>query len=245
MTRCTKSAQKPKRNRKLRPLWLHAAGVPGVLFLCSLTVLILLPLALVLLFSVVNPPTTPTMWSEARRLGGVEHEWVSFEGIAPVMARTVVAAEDANFCLHWGFDVDAIRAAINAGATRGASTISQQTVKNVFLWQDRSWIRKALETAITPVVEAVWSKQRILEVYLNIAELDEGVFGVDAAADHYFGLAPDALSARQAALLAAVLPDPKNRSARNPSTFVARRADAVMDGAAMIRADGRNACFED
>ncbi len=130
------------------------------------------------------------------------------------MARSVVAAEDANFCLHWGFDMAAIRKAIDEGGNRGASTISQQVVKNVFLWHGRSWLRKAMEAAITPVVELVWSKRRILEVYLNVAEFDTGVFGVQAAAQHYFGVSAADLSAVQAARLAAVLPDPKGRDAR-------------------------------
>ncbi len=202
-------------------------------------------LALILLFSVLNPPITHTIWSEFRRLGHVERDWVPLRDVAPVMARSAVAAEDANFCQHWGFDIIAIRTALEDGSGRGASTLSQQVVKNVFLWQGRSWIRKALETMITPVVEAVWSKRRIIEVYLNIAEFDEGVFGVDAAARHYFGLGPDALSPVQAARLAAVLPAPKTRSASNPSAFVRQRAAAILDGAATIDADGRAACFED
>lgn len=217
----------------------------GFLLLRSTTILIVTVMALVLIYSRINPPMTHTIWSEQRRLGGVDREWVPMEGIAPVMARSVVAAEDANFCLHWGFDVEAIRAAMEEGALRGGSTISQQVVKNVFLWQGRSWIRKALETAITPAVEAIWSKRRILEVYLNVAEMDEGVFGVEAASRHYFGVGPDELSARQAALLAAVLPAPKSRSAAKPTARLNRRAGSIMDGAATIRADGRAACFED
>ena len=202
-------------------------------------------LVLVLLFAVVNPPTTITMLSEGWRLGGVEQDWVAMDEIAPVMARSAVAAEDADFCLHWGFDVAAIRAALADGGKRGGSTISQQVVKNVFLWQGRSWPRKALEALITPLVELVWSKRRILEVYLNVAEMGEGVFGVKAAAEAHFGVAPEALSARQAALLAAVLPAPRTRSASQPSKQVRRRAASIMDGAETIRADGRAACFED
>ena len=198
----------------------------------------------VLLFAVVNPPTTFTMLSEGRRLGGVEQEWARWDEIAPVMARSVVAAEDANYCLHWGFDMRAIRAAMEEGSNRGASTLSQQVVKNVFLWQGRSWPRKALEAIITPVVETVWTKRRILEVYLNVAEFDEGVFGVKAAAANAFQVEPSALTATQAARLAAVLPDPKGRDAANPGNFTRRRAASIVDGASTIRADGRAACFE-
>ncbi|WP_369956525.1 monofunctional biosynthetic peptidoglycan transglycosylase [Sedimentitalea sp. XS_ASV28] len=215
------------------------------LVLRAALVVIAVILFLVVLFAFVNPPTTQTMWSEGRRLGQpVRQNWVPIEDIAPVMARSAVAAEDANFCLHWGFDVAAIRAAISEGSTRGGSTITQQVVKNVFLWQDRNWLRKALEAAITPAVEAIWSKKRILEVYLNIAEMDEGVFGVGAAAAHYFNVDPAKLTATQSARLAAVLPSPKTRSAGKPSAGLRRRAAQIADGAATIRADGRVRCFE-
>nr|WP_093424486.1 monofunctional biosynthetic peptidoglycan transglycosylase [Tranquillimonas alkanivorans] len=213
--------------------WL-ARGLVGVVALVVLWVF---------LYAVVNPPTTPYMIAEARRLDGVDREWVPIKDIAPEMRRAAVAAEDANFCLHWGFDMGAIRAALDDGAVRGASTISQQTVKNVYLWQGRSWPRKALEALLTPLVEAAWTKERILEVYLNVAEFGEGIFGVDAAALHYFGETASGLSAGQASLLAAILPDPKGRSAAQPSDFVQRRARAIRDGAATIRADGRADCF--
>lgn len=204
----------------------------------------MLMLFAVLFYSVVNPPTTPYIVSESRRLGGVDRTWVSIEEVSSFMPRSVVAAEDANFCDHWGFDVKAIRAALMEGSGRGASTISQQVVKNVYLWQGRSWTRKALEAMLTPLVEAIWTKQRILEVYLNIAEFDEGVFGVEAAARHYFGVGPEDLSATQAARLAAILPDPKRRSASRPSKLVRKRTKAIISGAATIRADGRSSCFD-
>lgn len=198
----------------------------------------------VLLYAVVNPPTTIYMWQEGRRLGGVEQVWVPADAMAPVLLRSAVAAEDANFCRHWGFDMAAIRLAVAEGGNRGASTISQQVVKNVFLWHGRNWARKALEGAITPAVELVWTKRRILEVYLNVAEFGEGVFGAEAAAQHYFGVSAADLSAVQAARLAAILPDPKGRDAANPSQFVRNRAAAIRDGAETIRLDGRADCFE-
>lgn len=230
---------KGKAARRLRPVaflrrWALRVGLGVLVFV----------LMAVMLFRVIDPPTTHTIWTEARRLGHVEQQWVDVDRIAPVMLRSVVAAEDANFCTHWGFDMAAIRAAIADGAQRGGSTISQQVVKNVYLWQARSYLRKALEALMTPMVEAVWPKRRILEVYLNVAEFDEGVFGVGAAAQHYFGVAPDGLSARQAALLAAVLPNPKDREAHRPSAALDRRARSIMDGAALIAQDGRAACFE-
>lgn len=195
-------------------------------------------------YAVLPVPATPYMLAERWRASTLDYTWVRLEAVAPVMARSVVAAEDAGFCRHWGFDIAAIRAAIAGGARRGGSTITQQTVKNVFLWQGRSWPRKALEALLTPVVEAAWPKRRILEVYLNIAEFDAGVFGVQAAAQHYFGVDADRLTGGQAARLAAILPNPKDRSAARPSAFVWQRADAILDGARTIAADGRSECFE-
>lgn len=190
------------------------------------------------LFSVLNPPFTYTTLTEAT----APRKWVRLEDMAAAVPRSVVAAEDANFCLHWGFDMSEIRKVIEAGGSRGASTISQQTVKNVFLWQTRSWWRKAPEALLTPLVEALWTKRRILEVYLNVAEFGPGVFGIHAAAAHHFNTTPDRLSADQAARLAALLPAPKTRDLRGQ--WVARRARAIADGAATIARDGRAACFE-
>lgn len=193
----------------------------------------------------IDPPTTPYIMAEAARLGGVEREWVDLDRVSPSLARAVVAAEDANFCRHWGFDMGAIRAAIEAGGERGASTISQQVVKNAFLWQGRSWPRKALEAVITPLMEALWPKRRILEIYLNVAETGEGMFGVQAAARRRFGRDAADLTAMEGARLAATLPSPRTRDAARPSPALERRARAIADGAATIRTDGRAACFED
>ena len=231
----TKAKTLPKRPLKRR-MTVFALRVVSIAFLVALL--------FVVLFAIFNPPTNFYMMSEGRRLDGVKQEWTALEDIAPVMARSAVAAEDANFCSHWGFDVNAIRAAIAEGSSRGASTISQQTVKNVYLWQSRSWFRKAMEVMITPLVEAIWTKRRVVEVYLNIAEFDEGVFGVGAASQHYFGVKPGDLSATQAARLAAILPSPKKRSASKPSNYVRKRTRQIRDGAATISKDGRAACFE-
>lgn len=235
----TKAKPKPAAPRRGLFAWLIVWAFRGVLTVFGLSVLA------ILLFSAANPPTTPYMFAEGRRLdASVQQQWVPMDRIAPVMARSAVAAEDANFCLHWGLDMAAIRAAMDAGGARGASTISQQVVKNVYLWQSRSWLRKAIEAVMTPAVEAVWTKRRILEVYLNVAEFDTGVFGVQAAAQHYFGVDAANLTATQAARLAAILPDPKGRSASNPSNYVRRQAGRIVDGAATIAADGRADCFQ-
>ena len=235
-----KTADPNPEGRRRRPFqfvlkWI-ARGVLGVL---------LIAVILTVFVAVINPPTTPYMMSESRRLGGIDREWVPMERIAPVMARSAVAAEDANFCLHWGLDVKAIQAAVDAGSGRGASTISQQVVKNVFLWQGRSWLRKSSEAFWTPLSEIIWSKRRILELYLNVAEFDEGVFGVQAAARQYFGVDAANLNAVQAARLAAILPDPKQRNAANPTNSLRRRSASIVDGAATIAADGRADCFTD
>ncbi|WP_108813481.1 monofunctional biosynthetic peptidoglycan transglycosylase [Loktanella sp. Alg231-35] len=231
-----------KKNQKLGPIararrFVRRMVFWGIVSVCSFALL------WTLLYSFINPPTTPYMRAEAHRLVSIKQDWTALEDVAPVMARSVVAAEDANFCLHWGLDVNAIQAAVERGRG-GASTISQQVVKNVFLWHGRSWARKAIEALWTPLTEAVWSKRRIVEIYLNVAEFDEGVFGVQAAARHYFGVDASDLSATQAARLAAILPSPKNRSASNPSTFTRNRAAQIRSGAATIAADGRADCFE-
>ena len=202
--------------------------------------LLALMFVLVFLFSLINPPTSWTILTETRQYPGTPREWTPISEIAPAMVRSVVAAEDANFCAHWGFDMVEIRKVVASGSSRGASTLTQQTAKNVFLWQGRSWPRKLLETLYTPMIEALWSKRRIVEVYLNLAEFGPGVFGVAAAAKHHFGTTPDKLSARQAAALASILPAPKDRKPQTGS----RRARAIADGAATIAADGRDACLQ-
>ena len=193
----------------------------------------------------LNPPTTLYMMRESWRLDGVQYDWVNIEDVSPVMVRALVAAEDANFCAHWGIDSAAVRQALRDGAMRGGSTISQQTVKNAFLWQGRSWLRKAIEALMTPYAEMVWSKKRFLEIYINVAEFDTGVFGIQAAARHHFGVDAAQLNRVQAGRLAVVLPDPKGRSATEPGAGLKKHAASVIAGSDMIAADGRAACFED
>ncbi|PQV57183.1 monofunctional biosynthetic peptidoglycan transglycosylase [Defluviimonas denitrificans] len=248
MAKTSSTRRKPTKSRKAaakRPL--PRLTLRGVLRWTGrgAVALVALFLLLVILGIFINPRLTPYLIAEGWRQGGVDRVWVPIEDMAPEMARAVVASEDANFCEHWGFDMKAIRAAMNEGAGRGASTISQQVTKNVFLWQGRSWPRKALEALMTPVVELFWPKRRILEVYLNVAETGKGIFGVEAAAQHYFGVSAAKLSPPQAALIAAALPDPKGRNPGHPSGYLRGRARAILDGAATIRADGRAACFED
>lgn len=155
-------------------------------------------------------------------------DWVGMDDISPWMGLAVIAAEDQTFPDHWGFDVAAIQKAVahnerSDSRVRGASTLSQQTAKNLFLWDGRSWLRKGLEAGLTLGMETVWSKKRILTVYLNIAEFGDGVFGVEAAAQRYFNKPASRLSPGEAALLAAVLPNPIRYKVDAPSGYVQRR----------------------
>ncbi|MDE9617920.1 monofunctional biosynthetic peptidoglycan transglycosylase [Citrobacter freundii] len=192
------------------------------------------------LFSVMPVPFSAVMVE--RQLGAwlsgdfgyVAHsDWVSMDEISPWMGLAVIAAEDQKFPDHWGFDVSAIEKALahnerNENRIRGASTLSQQTAKNLFLWDGRSWVRKGLEAGLTLGMETVWSKKRILTVYLNIAEFGDGVFGVEAAAQRYFHKPASRLSLSEAALLAAVLPNPLRFKANAPSGYVRNRQAWIM-----------------
>lgn len=159
-------------------------------------------------------------------------DWVGRDEISPWMALAVVASEDQKFPTHWGFDVDAIQSALdNSGEKsrmRGASTLSQQTAKNLFLWDGRSWVRKGLEAGLTVGIETVWTKRRILTVYLNIAEFGEGIFGVEEASQRYFHKPASRLTMSEAALLAAVLPNPLRFKAAAPSGYVRQRQQWIM-----------------
>lgn len=208
-------------------------------FLLSLlAAAVLVPLSLVLFYRVVPVPATPLMLLRLVEGYGLSHDWVAYDEIAPAMIRSVIAAEDGKFCLHNGFDWDAINDALEAAEDgqrlRGGSTISQQTAKNVFLWPGRSWVRKGLEAGFTVVIEALWPKRRILEVYLNSVEFGPGIYGVEAAARFHFRKSAAQLSAREAALLAAVLPNPIRFSASKPSGYVSRYAGRIQGRAGDI-----------
>jgi monofunctional glycosyltransferase len=160
------------------------------------------------------------------------YEWVRWGRIAPAAPLAVIAAEDQHFAEHHGFDLDSLRKALDdherGRRLRGASTISQQVAKNLFLWSGRSYVRKGLEAYFTVLIEALWPKRRILEVYLNIAEMGDGVFGIEAASQRYFRKPASRLSAREAALLAAVLPNPHRLRASRPSAFVEERRGWIL-----------------
>ncbi|KTT18485.1 monofunctional biosynthetic peptidoglycan transglycosylase [Pseudomonas parafulva] len=191
-------------------------------------------IVLVLVFRWVPPPGTALMlerkvqsWVSGEPID-LRREWVGWDHISDDLKVAVIAGEDQKFASHWGFDIPAIQAALafneRGGSVRGASTLTQQVAKNLFLWPGRSWLRKGLEAWFTGLIELFWTKQRILEVYLNSAEWGQGVFGAQAAARHHFGVEASQLSRQQAAQLAAVLPSPLKWNAGKPSTYVASRA---------------------
>jgi monofunctional biosynthetic peptidoglycan transglycosylase len=202
---------------------------------------VILSFALVLPLRWLNPVTTAFMLQDDAE-GPLQHEWVAWEdiGLAPKLA--VVAAEDQRFADHFGIDVSAIQKAVTEkderGSLRGASTISQQTAKNLFLWSGRSFVRKGLEAWLTMLVEICLPKQRILEIYLNIAEFGPGIYGVGAAGREYFGRTPAGISFEQAALLAAVLPNPVRMSVNNPSEYVRERQRWIITQMRRLQREG-------
>ena len=194
-----------------------------------LALLVLLSVGPVLLLRWVDPPTTAFILREPN---SVQYRWVDGERISPHLKVAVIAAEDQTFPEHNGFDLKSINKALEererGRRVRGASTLSQQVAKNLFLWPGQSWLRKGLEAYFTVLIETLWPKQRILEVYVNIAEFGNGVFGVGAASDVYFKKSPARLNAPDAALMAAVLPSPKRMKIRSPSRYVRSRQQWIL-----------------
>jgi len=202
---------------------------------------------LVVLFKFVPVPFTPLMGIRAleQKSDGQEmtcsHDWVPLEEISPNIQKAVIASEDATFLTHYGFDFNAINKAMKSNEKgkklRGGSTISQQTAKNVFLWQGRSYIRKGLEAYFTVLIELIWGKERIMEVYLNSIEMGSGVYGVQAAANHWYGKSAHNLSKREAAGIAAILPNPRKFKASNSSGYTERRKSRIMKHMRYVKLD--------
>ena len=219
-----------------RPLRRRLSVVAGFARRCGRLALVALalPILVVLALRWLDPPTSAFIlarqWQHLRtgQPAAVGSSWVDLERISPHLAVAVIAAEDQHFATHPGFDLEAIEKAMDHNArgkrVRGASTISQQTAKNLFLWQGRSWLRKGLEAWYTVLIEAMWPKTRILEVYVNVAEFGDGIYGAQAAARSYWDKDASALTAEQSARLAAVLPAPRRYSAVRPGPYVQRRA---------------------
>ena len=202
-----------------------------------------LSLALVILFRFVPPPVTATMLMDEN---GITKDWESLSNIDRNLVTAVIAAEDGKFCQHSGFDAEAIEQAIErnaqGGRIRGGSTISQQTAKNVFLWQGGGYVRKGFEAWFTFLIEHLWGKRRIMEVYLNVAETGIGTYGAEAGAQRYFNKSAASLSRIEAARMAAALPLPKKRSVTNPTGFTRRYGNTIAARMGVVRRDGLDAC---
>jgi monofunctional biosynthetic peptidoglycan transglycosylase len=212
-----------------------------------LLLLIVVPPVWVAIYRVVPPPITILMIERAFQGHGLDHRWVPLERISPDLVRSVIASEDARFCSHHGFDMHAIDAALrhNAerpGRIRGGSTISQQTAKNVFLWPGRDYVRKAIEAWYTVLIELVWGKPRIMEMYLNVVEFGPGIYGAEAASEHVFHKHASELSPDEAARLIAVLPKPLGWSAADPGRYVRRRTAKVDRAMSNVRYAGLADC---
>lgn len=226
-------------------------GPIGRLFRLLVTLVVIFgiagPVLAVAVYRFVPPPLTYLMVQRAFEGRGFSRDWVPLGEINPRLVRAVIAAEDARFCEHRGFDVEAIRKALEnnrrqPARIRGGSTISQQTAKNVFLWPQRNWLRKGLEAYFTVLIEFGWGKRRIMEVYLNSIEWGPGVYGAEAAARKYFGVSAKDLTANQAARMAAVLPNPLEWRADQPGPYVRRRSGSITANAGIVRRSGSAAC---
>ncbi|CAH1650483.1 Biosynthetic peptidoglycan transglycosylase [Hyphomicrobiales bacterium] len=219
------AATSPTKTRRSRRRFPIRRMVWRILF-----ILLALPVVIALLYRFV-PPVSTLMIGRWFAMAPVDRQWVPLESISPELVRAVIAAEDARFCSHGGVDWvalnDVLDGAGDDGPARGASTITMQTVKNVFLWPGRSYIRKGLEIPLSLMVDVVWGKPRTMEVYLNVAEWGEGIFGAEAAARRYFGKGARQLTRREAALLTAALPNPLQRDARRPTRYMSVYAGRI------------------
>ncbi|RZK80718.1 MAG: monofunctional biosynthetic peptidoglycan transglycosylase [Pedobacter sp.] len=221
-------------NNSKNPLLKKVTNIVTRIFLWFLMVTVLW----VLVYRFINPPITLLMIqrnlerSSDDKPAKMEKEWVDFEDISDNMKRAAVSAEDQLFLKHIGFDLKAIEKAFETNKKgkkiKGGSTISQQTAKNVFLWPGRSWIRKGFEAYFTLLIEILWSKERILEVYLNVIEMGDGVYGAEAAAQEYFGKSCKKLTRSQAALIAACFPNPRRWTPRKPTSYIKHRQYLIM-----------------
>jgi monofunctional glycosyltransferase len=218
--------------------WLFALVASGIV----------LSLLWVLAYRFIDPPITWIMVRDHRAGIAVQQQWVALAQMSRSMPRAAIGAEDSTFCRHGGFDLDAIGAAMerNASSRRviGGSTISQQTAKNAFLWPERSWLRKGLEAYFTFAIEALWGKRRIMEVYLNIAEMGRGIYGVEAASRHYFNKSAAALTRSEAARLATILPSPIKRDPTGLKKRDRRHSRAIEKRIRVVGNEGIDTCLE-
>ena len=236
-----------KRGGLLRALWSTLGRLLGWLIL----LLIVVPPLSVLAYRFVAPPLTILMVERLIQGRGLDYEWRPLDEISPALTQAAIAAEDQRFCLHHGFDLAAMKKAMRrnelvaergGSKVRGGSTISQQTAKNAFLWPGRSYVRKGLEAWYTVLIETIWGKRRIMEVYLNVAELGPGIYGAQAAAQRYYGEDASDLTPAQAAHLVAILPDPLKWKVTAPGPYVARRSRHIGGAMGAVRGDGLGSC---
>lgn len=217
------------------------------LLLALFLVLVAGPVVAVILYRFIPPPVTPLMVIRAVEGRGLDHRWRSMDKISPTLPRALIAAEDAKFCDHRGFDFEALQKAYENNESgrkiRGGSTISQQTAKNVFLWPGRSYVRKGLEAWFTVLIETFWGKRRIMEVYMNSIEYGSGIYGAEAAAQRYFGVGADKLTQAQSARLAAILPSPLKWKVIKPGKYVAKRSKKIGKASGAVRRDGLADCL--
>lgn len=211
-------------------------------FLAVALAWIVLSSAAVLALRVFDPPTTSVMLQEPGPWHAIDYRWVDHARISLAMAQAAIAAEDQRFLAHAGVDIDALSDAIddyrNGGDLRGASTLTQQVAKNLFLWNGRSFVRKGLEAWFAVLIDFAWPKERVLEVYLNVAEFGNGVFGVEAAALRFYGAPAAELTVLQSATLAAVLPSPKRMNAAAPSEYVDARRREILEQMRLLEERG-------
>jgi monofunctional biosynthetic peptidoglycan transglycosylase len=221
-------------------------GFVRAVFAAALMVLVIGPIIVVAAYRFVPPPLTFLMVQRVFEGKGLERHWVPMRDISPNLVRAMIAAEDARYCEHHGFDVTAIQKAMAANEAgrklRGGSTISQQTAKNIFLWPHRDWVRKGLEAWFTVLIEVGWGKERIMEVYLNSIEWGPGLYGAEAAAQRNFHVSARNLTPAQASRLAAIVPKPLSWKAAKPGPYVKRRSGAITRNAGIVRREGLTTC---
>ena len=242
MARRTKSSIPQYKRKRRRSVFVRVFS-----FLLKLVLaFVLISVLWVLAYRFVNPPITATMLGDIFAGRGATREWMDIEEIDRDMVRAVIAAEDSKFCQHDGFDLQAIETAMqenaSGGRIRGGSTISQQTAKNAFLWQGGGYFRKGLEAWFTLLTELMWDKNRIMEVYLNLAETGIGTYGGNAGAQRYFDHDASAMTRQEAARIAAVLPLPKDRGAIAPRGFTRRYGNTISARIGVVARDGLDAC---
>ncbi len=226
MAKVTKKNKKPTKKSKNNLYKLFKILIYTLVFFVAFSLLF------TFIYKWINPPITPLMIiRKVNDDAGIQKKWVALEDISSNMLAAAIASEDNNFLGHKGFDYGAIQKAINENKKgkrkRGASTISQQTAKNVFLWPGRSWIRKGLEVYFTFLIETCWTKERIMEVYLNVIEMGNGIYGSEAAANHYFYVSAKQLNKRQACLITACYPNPRKWNPANPTSYIKQRATNI------------------